>query len=293
MKRTSTLAIAFGVFALAGAFILYRVFVKDSSLANIQERGVIRVAYAVEAPYAFLLPGGEVTGESPETAKYVASALGIGRIEWRQVEFRALIPELTDGRVDAIAAGMFITPERARLVSFSEPTFHVRQGLLTVKGNPHGLHSYQDALSDPNVKIAVLSGSVEELLLRHIGLDDSRLVVAPDALTGRVAVEAGRADGLALSSPTIRWMALQGEMGLVEAVQPFEQTDLPEAKRLGYGAFAFRKSDNQLRIAWNKVLATFVGSPAHMDILMRFGFTQDELPGATSGAMSAEELSRP
>lgn len=289
MKRVNWVVFAGAIVFLVGAFLIYRGIIHEPSLDNIRQRGTLRAGYAIEPPYAYLLPGGEVTGEFPEITKYVASALEIERIEWRQVEFSELIPELVDGRIDVIAAGMFITPERSRLVNFSEPVVHVRQGLITVKGNPRNIHSYQEAINDSGIKIAALSGSVEEGLLRRIGLADSQLVIVPDALTGRVAVEAGRADGLALSSPTIRWLAQQGEIGRLEMVQTFSQPSLPEMDRLGYAAFAFRKEDLLLRDAWNEVLKPFVGSTAHVHILARFGFTAAELPDV----VSARELSQP
>ena len=100
--------------------------------------GFIRIGYAVEAPYAFLTPDGELTGESPEVAKRITSRLGIPRITWRQVEFASLIDELDAGRIDMIASGMFVTEERARRVAFSIPTFHTHQALLVRAGNPGG-----------------------------------------------------------------------------------------------------------------------------------------------------------
>ena len=76
----------------------FLLFFSDQSLSRLQQAGVIRIGYTVEAPYAFLKPGGEVTGESPEVAKQIVARLGIRHIEWRQVEFGALISELEAGR---------------------------------------------------------------------------------------------------------------------------------------------------------------------------------------------------
>jgi membrane-bound lytic murein transglycosylase MltF len=73
------------------------------------------------------------TGESPEVAKQIAARLEVRQVKWRQAEFGALIAELEAGRIDVIAAGMFMTPERAQRVSFSVPSFHVRQGLWCPK----------------------------------------------------------------------------------------------------------------------------------------------------------------
>jgi len=253
---------------------------QDDPLGNALRGGALRIGYAVEAPHAFLKPGGQVTGQSPETARLVADRLGIARIEWRVAEFGALLEELEQGRIDVIAAGMFITPERALRVSFSEPIFHVSQGLLVAAGNPHRLDSYQDALRKPGARVAVLSGAVEEMILRRIGLPDAQLVPVPDALTGRVAVETGMADALALSSPTIEWMIRHDQLGKTEKARPFEQPDPQLIRRTGYGAFVFRKKDAKLLGAWNAAQKQVLASDAFTEVMREFGFTPEDYPGS-------------
>jgi len=223
-------------------------------------------------------------------AKVIVSRLNIQNIAWRLVEFNNLIPELEAGRIDVIVAGMFITPERGTRVSFSEPTFHVQQGLLVAAGNPKQLKSYAQATTQPGIKVAVISGAIEEAVLMDLGLDDSQIIRVPDALTGRVAVETGVVDGLALSALTIRWMASQDQLGRTEMAQPFMQENLLQYQHLGYGAVVFRQEDKQLRAAWNAALKNFIGSPEHLNLLDTFGFTPQELPGIVT---TKEILSQP
>lgn len=251
---------------------------RDRSLTRLRQAGVIRVGYAVEAPYAFVGANCQVTGEFPEVAKRLAARLGIRRVEWVQTEFDALIPDLESGRFDVLAAGMFITPERAARIAFSEPLLRVRQGLLVRGGNPRRIHSYRDALHRPELKIAVLAGSFEEGLLRQMSIPGRQLVAVPDARTGRLAVESGIADGLALSAPTLRWMTREDHRGTTELAEPFEQP-VP-ARGSSLCAFGFRKEDRQLRAAWNGVLQPFVASNEHLAILSSFGFSRLALPGA-------------
>jgi polar amino acid transport system substrate-binding protein len=262
----------------------------DQSLENLQKKDTIRIGYAIEAPYAFVTADGTVSGESPEVAKKVSEMLGIHHIEWRQIEFSNLINSLHSGEIDVIAAGMFITAERAQRVNFSEPTFHVQQGLLVFKGNPLGIHSYQQAISSTNAKIAVISDAVEETWLRQLGMPQQRLIFVPDALTGYTSVETGVANGLALSSPTLNWMALQQQLKNTEIAAPFEQTQINQQQHQGFGAFAFRKEDRQLLEAWNVKLKDFIGSSEHLTLINRFGFSAAELPGTTS---TQEILSTP
>ncbi len=263
---------------------------RDQSLLRLQRAGTIRVGYAIEAPYVFLRPGGEVTGAEAEAAKTIVSRLGIQQIEWRLYEFDELLPALESRQVDAIVAGMFITPERAKLVSFSEPTFHVQQALLVAEGNPKQLHSYRQAAGLPDVRIAVITGSVEETMLRELKISSSQLVHVPDALTGLRAVEANSADGLALSTLTVQQMAAQNQLSRTEMAAPFEQTALPDFRYFGYGGVVFRHDETQLRLTWNAALRDLLASPEYLDLVSPFGYSAAEMPGAVT---TEEILSKP
>lgn len=241
----------------------------DDSLAALQSAGVIRVGYAVEPPYALLEPDGGVTGEAAEIARHIAARLGIARIDWRLMEFDDLIDQLEARRIDVIAAGMFITAERSRQVAFSEPSFYARPGLLVADGNPEPIESYRQAVSRPDSRIAVLRGSVEEQVIKQLGVQEARLVVVPDAQTGRRAVEAGLADALALSEPAVRWMARHQDLGRTRALI----MNSAQGEDAGYqrAAFAFRREDEALREAWNAELRAYLGSAGHREMLSRLG----------------------
>ncbi len=290
MKRLLKLTIVFLVVMVVAIVAVTLYLLRDRSLSRLQQKGIIRIGYAVEAPYAFLKENGEVTGESPEVAKWIVARLGIRSINWWQSELGLLVSELESGHFEVIAAGMFITLKRSQHVSFSEPTFHVRQGMLVAKGNPRQIHSYQQAVKETDYKIAVIKDAVEEALLLRLGALEHQLVLVPDALPGRVAVESGIADGLALSSPAIQWMALHEQLGKTEMATPFEQSELALKERFGFGAFAFRKNDRQLLSAWNEVQKSFIGSAEHQKSVSEFGFSSVELPGAVT---TEEVLSQP
>ncbi|WP_129630549.1 ectoine/hydroxyectoine ABC transporter substrate-binding protein EhuB [Candidatus Oscillochloris fontis] len=266
---------------LALLAILVGLFVaRDRSFENIQRADRIRIGYAVEAPFAFTRENRRVTGESPEVARAVVERMGISQITWIQTEFDQLIPDLRNGRFDVIAAGMFITPERARWVAFSEPTFHVQQGLLVRIGNPHNLHTYEQVVQTAGIRVAVLDSSIEQRMLQQIGLAPERLIRAPDIPTARVAVESDLADAFAISAPTLRWLVKYEYVPQLEVATPFVQPDPAHTDGLGYGGFAFRQEDRALRTAWNRAMDTLINSRDHLQIIAPFGFTEAELPGA-------------
>lgn len=267
------------VCTLLAAWLLLNGWPSDSSLRRIQKEQAIRIGFAIEEPFAFLDANGRPTGESIEVAQAVVRRLGIPRIRWCLTEFGSLMADLESGRFDVIASGLFITQTRSEIVAFSEPTIHVNQALLVNRGNPLRLHSYEGAVRQAGIKIAVVRGAIEETLFRQLGMPEARLAIVPDALTGRVAMETGLAAGMALSSPTIRLMGRADKLGHTEPAEPFSQTSAPGIPHFGYCAFAFRHSDRTLLEAWNRVLADYIGSEEHKRTIATFGFGAADLPG--------------
>lgn len=252
---------------LAGLSALFWWTARPDALGRIRERGFVRIGYAVEAPYAFVTPGGRVSGESAETARLVASRLG-WKTRWVQTDFDELIPDLLDGRFDMVAAGLFVTPERARLVRFAAPKLRVRPGLLVPRGNPAGLRSMAQLKELARLRVAVLGGSEEERRLRALGVP--HLVTVPDARAGATAVETGAVDVLALSLPTVRTMAGQNHR-----LQAIAATD-PDGVHLV--AAAFRPGDRDLVAAWNRAQAQVLGTAEHLREIAAFGFQASDVP---------------
>ncbi len=270
------------VFAAAGA-ALWLNGAGDGSLERVRRQGVLRVGYAVEAPYALVAPDGRITGESAELARLIVARLGIPRVEWVQTRFDALIVELLEGRFDVVAAGMFATPERARRVRFSAPSLRVGSGLLVAAGNPHGVASYQDLIDRPRLRVAAVSGSIEAEALLARGLPRARLLVVPDAAAGSAAVRSGAAAVLALSRPTTRWL---------EHLDPRHVQALEVAGRAVADApvpsfsvaFAFAPADAELARAWDREQAAVIGGADHLRVLAAFGLGADDLPPPAGGA---------
>lgn len=253
------------------------------TLDDARKSGTIRIGFANEAPFGFADADGKATGEAPEIARQIAKTLKIEKVEGVLTEWASLIPGLRAGRFDIIAAGMFITPERCKQVSFSNPTYRLGQGFLVKAGNPKGLHSYADLAADGGARLAIMAGAVERSYADKAGITEERLLILPDQVSLLSAVQFGRADAAALTALSIRRMAERGG-GRVESAEPFKTPDYA----LGYGAFAFRKEDKALRDAFDKALADFVGSEKHLELVEPFGFTRNELPGNVTSASLCE-----
>jgi polar amino acid transport system substrate-binding protein len=250
----------------------------ESTLERAREQGFIRIGFANEAPYGYATANGKLTGEAPEIAKVILERLGIPEVDGVLTEFGSLIPGLKAGRFDIIAAGMYILPKRCEQVDFSNPTYSIGEGFVVAKGNPKNLHSYADVKDNPDVKLGLMAGAVESDYARATGIPESQWEIFPDGPSAVAGVAAGRVDAYAGTSLTVA--DLSGKAGnRVEVAKPFEDPMVKGKSVRGYGAFAFRKDDDELRQAFNRELAKFIGSEEHRKLVRPFGFTETELPG--------------
>jgi polar amino acid transport system substrate-binding protein len=102
--------------------------------------------------------------------------------------------------------------------------------------------------------------------------------VAPDPAAGLAAVRSGRADCLALSGPTVVWLAGEAA-GEVEQAAPLRESPDALGGAIGESAFAFRPQDRPLAEAVNAALRRYIGSPQHLRAVSPFGFGPEALPG--------------
>lgn len=143
-----------------------------TTLKKVQEQGYVTVGFANEQPYAYETADGELTGEAVEIATVILNNLGIDEIRGELTEFGSLIPGLQAERFDMITAGMFITPDRAKEVSFANPEYSIGVALGVKAGNPKGLNSYEAFIDDETATVAVPGGAIEYNYLVDIGVDE-------------------------------------------------------------------------------------------------------------------------
>lgn len=256
----------------------------ETSLERIQRTGEIRIGYANEKPFAYSETDGSVTGESPEIIKAVLEQMGVQKVNAVLTEWGGLIPGLLAGRYDVIAAGMYVTPERAEQVLFTDPHYKLGDGLLVSKGNPKNLKSYEDFVRNKNTKLAVMAGTVQYHAARAAGVPESQILQVPNVIAQLQAVRTRRADAAAATLLTARELAEKGGAA-VEVIADFDGGPAS----VGYGALAFRKSDTDLRDAVNDVLKAWVGTEAHLKTIAPFGFDEANLPDKTTEELIASQ----
>jgi polar amino acid transport system substrate-binding protein len=98
-------------------------------------------------------------------------------------------------------------------------------------------------------------------------------------------LKAGEVDAIGLTSLSAQSL-VDGEPGLEATAQFFPSLDGEEVK--GYGGFAFRQDDQDLRTAFDEELAAFIGSEEHWALVEPFGFGPDMAPDMTTAELCPE-----
>jgi polar amino acid transport system substrate-binding protein len=254
------------------------------TLDTIKENGSVKVAFAAEEPYGFL-DGSELVGEAPALHGEIFNRIGEIELEGTQYDFNALIPALNSGDVDAVSAGMFITPERCEQASFSNPEYVAKTALMVKKGNPKGLTDFDSIAKNPDARVAVMTGAVEVDQAAAAGIKDGQMEKVQDQNTGVDAVTSGRADAFALTDISLNWSAKDRDD--VEVTTSFVPV-VDGEEQMGVGAAVFRKDDTALRDAFNEQLKAVVeDGDTWLKLVEPYGFTEENKPDPS---MTAEQF---
>lgn len=246
----------------------------QGTLERIKETGVARVGVAGEHPYGYIDPDGRVTGEAPEIARRIFQRIDPSiELKGVQVPFGDLISALNAGEFDVIAAGMYVTPARCEQVRFSTPTYKVGEAFVVRSGNPMNLRDFEDIAKNREAKVAIMAGAVEYNYAYDAGVPGDRALLYPNYDMALTALQRGDIDAIAMTALTARTLVQRRDLEDIEATPQF----LPEIEgkeKAGYGAFGFRKADEDLYQAFNGELNDFVGTEAHWETVRPLGFTE-------------------
>ncbi|MEF8852679.1 MAG: basic amino acid ABC transporter substrate-binding protein [Haloarculaceae archaeon] len=109
-------------------------------------------------PFEFTREG-ELVGFDVELAEAAIEEAGYEVGEWVDIEFDSLIPSLTDGDLDLIAAAMTINDERDQTIDFSDPYWASNQAVLVREGGDFQPESTDDL---SGMRVGAQSGTTGE-----------------------------------------------------------------------------------------------------------------------------------
>ncbi|MGV0717910.1 ectoine/hydroxyectoine ABC transporter substrate-binding protein EhuB [Mycolicibacterium sp. XJ662] len=248
---------------------------EGDTLQRVKDANSIKIGIAGEVPYGYTVDG-EVTGEAPEVARAVFAAMGIENVDATQVEFSQLIPALNAGQFDMVAAGMAILPARCNNAQFSAVDYVTPTAMLVPQGNPEQVNNFDD-IKAKGLKLAVLSGTVEEAVAHDLGIpaaDIQPYAGQPEMLQ---ALLGGRAYAGALTDISLRRMLADNPTAPLEVTEGFVPV-VDGEKQIQAGGFVFRQGDDGLVEEFNTELEKLHSSGQWLEIVEPFGFTEDNLP---------------
>lgn len=249
---------------------------KPNPVDVLRDSGTIRIGYAVEYPYTFLDNSQRVRGESAESAREIAKRLGFKQIQWIEMPFEQLIPNLQARHIEMIAAGMVITPARQQHVSFSLPTLQFYSGLLVPATNPKFLRPSDIEKQRSDITLAVIDQSVEQIKLNQNG--GAKLSVVTDLTEALDALDTEAVDGIVVSLPTLRVIAESYPDDYLLLTLSSNQVPSFNTNAV---AFAFHPDDDDLVAAWNEQLQQWVGTESQLHLITAYGFSPMDIPNYT------------
>lgn len=144
-------------------------------------------------PYTYIEKG-KIVGFDIDIAKEVAERLG-REMQLKDMPFDALIPAVSLGQVDFVAAGMSATEERAKRVLFTK---------TYLSGDPFVIFTTKQKLNLDELKgktVVVVEGFTADLFMSgHSGIQLIRLPTQADAF---LAVKSGRAAAFVTAATTV------------------------------------------------------------------------------------------
>lgn len=201
---------------------------------------ILRVGAETTFPPFEFSENGKYVGFDIDLAEALAKKMGY-KMEFKSMGFDALIPALRSGDIDMIASGINATPERAKVVIFSEPYFK-EGGFITVVKKDNTTIKGMNDLQGKTVVTQI--GTIPSDMARKI--PNTTVKEVDSNAQAFNELKAGTADATILDNPVALYYLKQGaDQDLKTVGTP---TD-PEGT-----VWAFRQDDTKLRDAANKAL---------------------------------------
>ena len=178
---------------------------KIDLLDKVMQRGKLIVGVKFDTkPFGFINDKQELAGYDIDLAKYIAKALlgDENKIEFKQVTSSNRILALNSGQIDMIIATMTITPQRAKIINFSNPYYIAGQTILVPKD------SKVTSMTDLNgKKVIIIFGSTSEKTLRLIA-PNADIIGFKTYTSGYSALKQGRADAMTTDDTILMGFAM-------------------------------------------------------------------------------------
>ncbi|WP_106419559.1 ABC transporter substrate-binding protein [Salinicola tamaricis] len=212
-------------------------------------------------PFTFLdVSSGKITGAMVDLIEAVGQDMG-AQVEIKESPFNALIPSLTSGKIDIISAAMLRTPERAKVVAFSDDVYPYGEGVIVKRDHQGDIHTLDD-LKGQVVGAQVGTTYVRQLqatgLFPEIRNYDTLADMMRDVSLGRIVAGIGDA-------PVMAYQLKQGRFADLKLSPDYQQ------QMVGELALAVAKDNTALLERVNASLAKLKASGKLDAIFAKWG----------------------
>lgn len=167
----------------------------------------------------------EFAGIDMEIIKEVATSIGAAPVV-NNMDFDGLLLALDNGQVDAVIAGMTVTPERAEQVDFSEPYYTATQVMIVPQDS-----TIAAAADMAGKKIGVIDGYTGQTCVENLGYDFSGYRKGTDAV---LDLANGKLDVVVIDSATAEKFIADNEgLKVVEDAEAFGAEEYAIAVKKG------------------------------------------------------------
>lgn len=242
-------------------------------------------AYIEEPPFAATVDG-KPSGSDVDVARAVLAKMGVTDVETRKKEFSELLPGVAAGQWTMNTA-LFVTPERCKVVAYSNPIWALVDGMIVRAGNPKRISSYA-SVATSDARLGVVAGTAQIKTARAAGVPSDRIIEFGAQEDIIAAIKAGRVDAYPNTSLGHRALLATSKDPAVELAQPFEPPMENGHAKAGFGAFSFSHANSAFIARFNAELAKFLGSEEHRSIVAKYGIGNEEITPALTA--KSEEL---
>jgi polar amino acid transport system substrate-binding protein len=225
-----------------------------------ETRSVYRVGVDAEyAPISYVDIDGSWRGLDIETIQWIGKEMGF-EIVLVPFVWKNWLPMLESKRIDIVCGGMTITPERAEIISFSNPYLVIDQAIVSHIDSKHTMEDFLEGKG----KIGVLQGTtggewVVDNLIETGVLLPSQLLQYDSLAPALRALSEKKIDFVMHDMPGIRSSIANFPLSIIGTIETHEE----------YG-LGMRKDDMELLQTVNEGLSRLMASPKWTELLEKY-----------------------
>lgn len=134
--------------------------VSSPTLDAIRERGTLHWGIGISPPFGFKANDGSWAGVEADNARELAALLGVD-VQIQDYDYSIMTASIQSGKADIVGAQLFITPERAEAVDFSDYYYLSGQLFYVLEDSPY--QSIED-LNSPDVRFVYGTGNAQKAI---------------------------------------------------------------------------------------------------------------------------------